>query len=84
MGVTGRNILLFVDTSAAIISKEEKLVYYPPQLISATPFVRTDVNLDTEENGDFSSYTSAYNSLPHVAPAAEMVCTIIMRGGGGL
>jgi len=75
MIVQGRNILLFVDIQTAywqdtVISKLEKLLYYPPQFKSVTPFMRTGHALDTEVHIDCSSDTSAHNSWPHVAPAA--------------
>lgn len=55
MPLQGRNILFFVDICAAyrqdtVISKLEKLVYYPAQFKSMTPFMRTGHALDTEEN----------------------------------
>jgi hypothetical protein len=88
MPLQGRNILFFVDIRAAyrqqsVISKLEKLVYYPPQFKSVMPFMRTGHALDTEENVDFSSDTTVHNSLPHVAPASQMGCAIIIRDGGG-
>jgi len=88
MVVQGRNILLFVDIHAAyrqdtIISKLEKLLYYPPQFKSLTPFMRTRHALNTEEGIKCRSDTSVRNSWPHVAPAAYMSCGIFIRGGRG-
>jgi len=63
MVVQGRNILLCGDIHAAyrqdtIISKLERLLYYPPQFKSVTPFMRTGHTSDNEVVIDCSSDTS--------------------------
>ena len=49
-----RTYVLLIGKILSVISKLQKLLYYPPQLKSVTPFMRTGRAYDTEVNIDCS------------------------------